>query len=458
MKMKLRTRLTASFAATALICVILIGVLSNLQLEKHFKDYVRQNQEKKNKEIVGLITSKLQREGAWDPQSVQDVGLYAMEQGLILEVRDQTDRLVWGAYAYNQGYCQEMIQTMTYRMKGGEGELIQETFPVVRSGVPMGTVYLSYYGPVYYDDLDLHFIQTLNHIFIGVGLFSLALALGLGFMLSQRISTPITRVIQTAQSIARGTPGVRVKTDSETAEIRQLTESINDLAQTLEQQEALRRRLTGDVAHELRTPLATLQSHMEAMIDGVWEPTSERLSGIHDEITRLTRLVSDLERLARYEGDGLVLDKTRFSLQEFAQQLLMSFEAALAQKGVTLRVDCGETLIWADRDKLSQVLVNLVANALRFTGQGGHITVSAAETPQGTALMVTDTGAGIAPEHLPHIFERFYRADVSRNRSTGGAGIGLTLVKAIAEAHGGTVTVSSVVGEGTGFALYFPKE
>lgn len=461
MKFSLRTKLAASFAATALICVLLIGLMSNIQLEKHFKQYVQQNQATKNQAIVELISTKLLRDGTWDVQSVQDVGLYAMNQGLILQVRDADNRMIWDAYSCNQGMCLEMLQDMSKSMMaqnpGWQGELTKETFAMTRGDDVLGTVEIGYYGPVYYNELDIHFLQTLNHIFVSVGLFSLVLALVFGGILSRMISTPITRVIRTAQSIAKGTYGDRSHETSSTREISELTGTVNDLAETLENQEKLRKRLTGDVAHELRTPLATLQSHVEAMIDGIWEPTTERLTSCHEEITRISRLVSDLEKLAHYESDSLILNKTEFSAGEFLERLLQTFETAFSQKNITPVIQCDGSNFYADRDKLSQVFINLISNALKFTGEGGTIAVSVQGTPQESRIVLSDTGQGISPQDLPHIFERFYRADVSRNRTTGGAGIGLTLVKTIVEAHKGTIEVSSDVNRGTRFTLTLPK-
>lgn len=461
MKYSLRTKLAASFAATALICVLLIGVISNIQLEKHFKQYVLQNQEKKNKEIVGLIAAKLQRDGTWDVQSVQDIGIYAMEQGLIIQVKDANDWMIWDAYDFNMGMCQGMLRDMSTSMMqqnpGWQGELTHKSFPLIRGGEVMGTVDIGYYGPVYYNELDMHFIRTLNNIFISVGAFSLILALLFGAFLSKMISTPITRVMRTAQSIAKGTYGDRSHEVSSTFEISQLTETVNNLAETLENQEKLRKRLTGDVAHELRTPLATLQSHVEAMIDGIWEPTVERLSSCHEEITRITRLVSDLEKLAHYESENLILSKTEFPAQEFVERLMQTFETAFSQNQIIPVIDCDSSTLVADRDKLTQVLVNLISNALKFTPPQGTIAVSVRGTPSETRITVSDTGQGIAAADLPHVFERFYRADVSRNRTTGGAGIGLTLVKTIVEAHKGTIDVSSEMNKGTQFTLILPK-
>jgi two-component system, OmpR family, sensor histidine kinase BaeS len=461
MKFNLRTKLTLSFAATALICVLLIGLLSNMQLEKHFRDYVRQNQEKQNKEIAGLIASKIQPGGQTDAKSIQDLGIFAMEQGLIIQVKDAGGGTIWDAYTYNGGMCRQMIRDMSANMHasypGWNGELIKQTLPLSQGGSQLGTVDIAYYGPYYYNDADTHFIKTLNGIFIAVGLFSLLLALAFGALLSRRISMPISRVIHIAQSIGKGTYGARIHEKFSTTEIDQLSETVNQLAESLESQEKLRRRLTGDVAHELRTPLATLQTHLETMIDGIWEPTTQRLESCHEEILRITRLVSDLEKLARYESDTLQLDRTEFPADEFLARLLRSFETTLALQGVSTTIDSDGCVFFADRDKLSQVVINLIANALKFTPAGGSITFISRQLTAGAQMTVSDTGAGIPPDDLPHVFERFYRSDMSRNRTTGGSGIGLTLVKAIVEAHGGIVTISSEVGKGTAVSFLIPN-
>jgi two-component system sensor histidine kinase BaeS len=158
-----------------------------------------------------------------------------------------------------------------------------------------------------------------------------------------------------------------------------------------------------------------------------------------------------------YESDTLNLDKTEFPAEDFLRRLLQTLETTLDQKKITAVIDADGCLFHADKDKMSQVVLNLVANAIKFTPEDGSIALTARQFPDGTHFTVSDTGAGIPPKDLPHVFERFYRADVSRNRTTGGSGIGLTLVKAIVEAHGGTITVSSEEGKGTTFSLTIPN-
>ncbi len=451
---KLRTKLTAAFAVTAILCVILIGVLSNLQLEYHFKEYVKQNQNQKNYEIIQLMASVHDKETGWNVQTIESIGIFAFKQGLLIQVFDEKNQLIWDAY--NNENIQSASQSMG-DYNSADAPHISQTFPMIKNGEKLGSVTIAYDEPLSYNQLDLHFIRTLNQIFIVVGLLSSILAILFGAYMSKRISLPITKVIQTAQSIAKGTYNDRVHEESNTIEIKQLTETVNQLALTLEKQENLRKRLTGDVAHELRTPLTTIQSHLEAMIDGVWEPSLERLTSCHEEITRITRLVSDLEKLAHFESENMMLHKEALNLEELLHQLTMTFESAFSQKKINAQIFCDHSSLWGDKDKISQVVINVLSNAVKFTPEGGTITLKGQQLPGGVELVISDTGVGISETDLPLIFERFYRADVSRNRMTGGSGIGLSLVKTIVEAHGGTVEVMSQVNRGTTFKFYFPK-
>lgn len=447
----LRTKMTAAFAITAVLCVLLISLFSNMQLEYHFQEYIQQNQVKKNHDLVSLIEDSWRTNGGFAIKNLEAIGIYSLKQGMLIQVI-QNDKVLWNAENY------ESSRGINPQVDRWQGEALQyEVFPVMEDGAEVAIIKIANNGNLYYNELDLHFIQTLNQVFIAVGLVSSALAIGFGAFLSKRISLPITKVIRSAEFIAKGTYNERLLDASNTKEIKALTDAINQLATTLAVQEDLRKRLTGDVAHELRTPLTTIQSHVEAMVDGVWEPTKERLSSCHEEIIRITGLVSDLEKLAHYESEALILDKSHFNGDELIQQVLKNFEVAFTQKQIAVEVSSYSKEIYGDRDKLKQVLINLISNAIKFSQEGGRLTIHQYEVENGTWIEVGDTGTGIEEKDLPFIFERFYRADVSRNRLTGGSGIGLSLVKIIIEAHHGNISVDSQVGVGTIFKIFLPK-
>jgi signal transduction histidine kinase len=211
----------------------------------------------------------------------------------------------------------------------------------------------------------------------------------------------------------------------------------------IEKQEDIRRRLTADVAHELRTPLAALSTNLEAIAEGALEPTPERIQKCYDEIQRLNKLVSDMEKLATAESDVLKLNKQPIDMLGLARDVFTEVT------GVPVMIN-------ADRERLLQVLTNLKSNAEKYSD--GIVSVTVQDIGKFAKVTVTDRGQGIAPEDLPHIFERFYRADKSRNRSTGGAGIGLAIVKTIVEAHGGKVKAESEPGKGSTFTVLMPKK
>lgn len=462
MKYSLRNRLTLSYIVIAMVCVLLISVIANLSLESLFRTYVKVNQEEKNRNIVSLISQQYREGTGWEQKVIQDIGINALENGMIISVADRSGSVIWDATQYNNGMCEQMMTNMTHNMSSRypnwKGELTTADYPVMSGDAKVGSVDIGYYGPFYFNEVDLAFINAVNTVSAGVGLVSLILALIFGYIMSKSISTPVSRVINTAEMIAKGYYDDRSNEISEIKEISQLTVAINNLAESLEKQEKLRKRLTADVAHELRTPLATLQGHIEAMLDGIWEPDAKRLKSVHEEITRLSRLVGDMEKLTKYESENLLLNKSEFDVLELIKSILSNFEKECRDKGLEIELEGEPAKVFADRDKISQVIINLMSNAVKFTGKDGSIRFSVASDKDNAIISVTDTGTGIAPEDQPHIFERFYRADSSRSRLTGGAGIGLTIVKSIVHAHRGSISLESEPGKGTKFTVSLPRK
>ncbi|HWQ58003.1 MAG TPA: ATP-binding protein [Clostridia bacterium] len=461
--MNLKSKLTIAFLTVALFSLALVGVLANFIFGRQFERYAVGRLNRTIEQAVDQISLIYTRSSnAWDAMSLEEAGMHMLSEGLILRVTDAQGDVVWDAQEHNNGMCLNILENMAENMRaydsGFQGGYEETQRPVTVGEQNAGTIAIGYYGPYFYSDADLQLLAGFNRLLLAATGVSMLACLLLGAYLARLLSRPIADAIRATARIAAGDYAGRVPAHSNTREIVALTSSINSLAGSLEEQSRLRKRLTADVAHELRTPLATLQSHVEAMIDGVWEADAARLSSCREEILRLGKLVNELGELSRYDGERLALNAERFDLSALARRIVTTFEGALREKGVSCALGGGEVLVYADRDKIGQVVVNLLANALKFTPEGGRIDVETDETDNEAILTVRDTGVGIPEKDLPHIFERFYRADASRSRETGGSGIGLTIAQAIVRAHGGSIAVTSAPGEGSTFTVRLPKQ
>jgi two-component system sensor histidine kinase BaeS len=261
---------------------------------------------------------------------------------------------------------------------------------------------------------------------------------------ARRIGAPLRLMSAATRRIAAGRYEERVLTGTDD-ELGDLSESFNAMAETLQATEQRRLDLISDVSHELRTPLSTIEGYMEGLIDGVVEPSEETWALVHAEAERLRRLVDDLQQLSRAETGRVALREESVSPQDTIQQAAGSLAPLFDAKGLILETEVPEGLppVLADPDRLTQVLTSLLSNALRHTPAGGRVTAEADPRKGRVLFRVSDTGEGIAPDHLPHVFERFYRADRSRSREGGGAGLGLAISKALVEAMGGEIWAES---------------
>jgi len=290
-----------------------------------------------------------------------------------------------------------------------------------------------------------------------------AAAIAVGLFITRQIVAPIRALSQASRRISAGSYTERVdlagENQSDMDELGQLAQDFNRMAENLEHTEALRRQLIGDVSHELRTPLTAIKGSMEALIDGVLPAEPETFEQIYQEADRLQRLVNDLQELSRVESGAFKLDPQPLLLADLLKTVTIRLDRQYAEKGVRLEIDIPSDLpgVMADADRLSQVLFNLVGNALQYTPAGGQVAVAARRQGSEVQVSVQDTGIGIAAEHLQHVFDRFYRADSSRSRVSGGSGIGLTIAKHLVEAHGGRIWAESLgQGKGSTFAFTLP--
>jgi signal transduction histidine kinase len=287
------------------------------------------------------------------------------------------------------------------------------------------------------------------------GFAALAAAVVVSLFVSRRIVEPLLTLSTVSRRLAHGFYRERTTITSDD-EIAQLSQSVNQLADALEQTERRRLALLADVTHELRTPLATIGGYMEGLLDDVVKPNAQTFSLILHETNRLQRLIEDLELLSRVEAGQLPVVPRRTDLRQRVEEVAAQFEPLFASNQVALMLEVGEylPLVWADPDRVDQMLINILANAYRYTPAGGTVHVRASDLGQMALIAVRDSGIGISAEHLPHVFERFYRVDKSRARQSGGSGIGLAIVRHLVYAQGGEIWADSE-GEGKGATFSF---
>jgi signal transduction histidine kinase len=298
-------------------------------------------------------------------------------------------------------------------------------------------------------------VRAVDQRLLIAALLSAAVAVVLALAVSRRILAPVEAVTEAARRMAAGDREHRVAVTGRD-EVGELAAAFNAMADAVGRSEAARRGLVADVAHELRTPLTNLRCHLEAVQDGLQSPDAATLASLHEETVLLARLVDDLQELSLAEAGQLALHPVELDVAAVVEAAVEAMRPAAEAKGVALRADVPPCRAHADETRTAQVLRNLLSNAITHTAAGGSVTVSAAASTDVVAVEVADTGDGIPAEHLPHVFDRFHRVDPSRARATGGAGLGLAIVRQLVEAQGGTVSVRSEPGRGAAFRFTLP--
>ncbi len=460
-RLHLRTTMSLVFALLVAITVCLVSILSSIFISRQFEEYVKLNQKEQADDLAESIGSHYDELGGrFNIDYVHGMGMYALRDGFIIRLYDKDGKLLWDAENHDMALCHEVMDNITRRMQENRpdlnGEFVTYSYDLETGEKQKGKMEISYYTPYYMDENDFQFIHALNRILSLAGGVSLLVAALLGVLFAKRITRPISGVISATKNISEGDYGVRVDTNLKERETYELADAVNHMAASLEEQEYLRKQLTGDIAHELRTPVTNISSYMEMMIDDVMEPTHERLKSCYDELSRLYGLIKDLERLESAESDRIDLDKEDVELLNLSGMILQGFETGIHEKNIDARVSGEEVHICADKGRISQVIANLLSNALKYTDENGKITISVKRQENNAVLTVEDTGIGISKEEQERVFERFYRTDKSRTRKTGGAGIGLSITKAIVQAHGGTIHCESEPGTGSRFIVTLP--
>ncbi len=306
-------------------------------------------------------------------------------------------------------------------------------------------------------DNDVDFLKEINKVITSIGIVMVLITIFIAILISNNISKPVEVVSNMANLIGDGDYDNKIDYDSNIVEIDVLIKSINNLSAKLEEQENLRKRLTTDISHELRTPLTSIQTHLEAMIDGIWEPDTERLNSVNEEVIRLTNLVNQLQNLAKFDSEKSKLNLAKVNVKNLIMNVVYNNQGKALEKNINIECDLESIDSYLDKDKISQVIVNLLSNAIRYTNNGGKIFISSYKENNNLKIQFKDNGIGMPKENIKYIFERFYRVDESRSKNTGGIGVGLTIVKSIIDLHQGTIEVRSELNKGSEFIVILPN-
>ncbi|MFC1961858.1 ATP-binding protein [Chloroflexota bacterium] len=447
--------------ALLLIVVVSVGLmafLTNLSTTREFQQYVSLGNMMYTQSLADSLRDLYVKEQGWNniQETLQSLPLSTSERIL---VTDRSGIIV----ADTAG---DWLGRKSVEVDLGNGT------PVTASGQTVGSLYLLTYGSTgmgrghmggrtpttpLITTAEGDFLAQVNDSLWKVGLIAAAIALVIGLILTRQITRPIRALSSGARHLTKGELSYRVDVKSRD-EIGELADSFNIMASSLEKGEQSRRHLTADIAHELRTPLTVIEGTVDGIIDGVFPPDTEHLRTIKEETSLLTHLISDLRDLSLAESGQLKLNLAPTHLSELLRRVVSNYEANALEKNIGIKLEeATETPeIRADPVRMEQVITNLLTNAIRHTPSGGNVTVMVKKDEGELTISVADTGEGITPEDLPHVFERFYRSGDSRSRTEGGTGLGLAIAKQMVEAHGGKVQVESKIGTGSIFRILLP--
>lgn len=450
---KLSRKILVAMVTLAVSGILLTALVTNLSLRWNFNRYLRSVQEEQNRLIVDTLAELYGEATSWMAVRRSTVHL-GSTTGTQIRVYDNDGRLIVDSLA---GMTQGMHGRRWQREQEVRGETYQ--YPLHVNEAAVGIVEITHLGRQGLLSAEaIVFHRTVQQSALATGLAAALAAVLAGSMLSRRLTGGLGKLMTASETWGHGKFDARVKVDGDD-ELALLGHTMNRMASRLDEQSRLRKKLTGDISHELRTPLTTIQSYLEAFLDDVMEPNEQNVQAVLEETHRLAGLVNDLQELANNECRSRDVTLSTIELNTFAAAEAERARALLAQKKITLDVRLAQEPlhVLGDEVLLGRVLGNLLVNAFKYTPEGGNVAVTVFAGEDGAGLAVADTGIGIEREHLPYIFERFYRVDPSRTRATGGSGIGLAIVKELVEAMNGLVEVESEPGKGSVFRVILQK-
>ena len=451
----IRRRLSILFVICSIAAILLVTLFVNFTITDRFNNYMSDNQNKRYERIVSYFEEIYKREGKWTENSGIELMHEAYMGNYCLTLLDNNEKSIWGMDP-NNIKNNLYLNTMPINDRG---IYKSNRFEIKVNDNLVGYVDIGQYSSILLSEEDMNFKKSINESIIASGAITLIIFIWISLYFSKQFSMPIKDVVNMSVNLSKGNFDTKSSIISNIEELERLRESINMLAEKLKYQDTLRRRLVSDISHEIRAPLNVLQNNLEAMIDGLFPITKDRLNYLNEEVIRFGKLLNNLNTLKEFESESIKFNFETISLDKLIIDICKDFDIAAENKNIKLsyNIEPNENYsINADKDKLKQVFINVISNAIKFTEKDGDIITNLYVENKKIVVEIIDHGIGIKKEDLPFIFERFYRGDKSRHQ-TEGNGIGLAIVKNILDIHNAKVDIGSAEGKGTVFKIYFYK-
>lgn len=461
--MKLQTKLIIAFASIVIVLAILQSFFFQQRVGNDFEDYISKNDSERIALWQELLTEYYIYYGSFD--GVQEFLNFSM-----VDIRSKK------GYMGGRNYLLPMTDNLDIMVVNSEGIVIADSNQffigkkgenisgvhedIIVEGEKVGELIAFREKTIGLQTIEEQFIESMNVSIIVSAIISVFIAVIFGLFMSNKITKPLEKLMIGIRHLSKGDTSYRVEVDTKD-EFNQLAIAFNDMSLQIKQNEDVRRTLVADVAHELRTPLSILSGRLESIQEGAIEPTQEVIVQLNDEVYRLTRLVSDLQQLSLAEAGKLQLNKVDVNINEMVRKVIYHFSWLAEEKNIEIKFYTNiDFEISIDPDRITQVIINILGNSLRHTPENGTIEIDLLKSQSNNEVIIKikDSGTGIDKEHLPYIFDRFYRTDTSRSRDQGGTGLGLSIAKGFVEAHRGNIVVESENGKGTAFIITIPIE
>lgn len=447
---KINQQLSRNFIFVTMLSIAFITIIANFSITFLFSNYIKEVRNRDDIKVIRYVEKTYEDYYGFSSQGLMSILHYTFSEVVTVRLRDMQDNIIWNSSTDN------MISDLGGE-KVNESRLSFQNYPMNYNGKQIGSIDIGRLKSIISSFEDQQFIFTINTVFAIAFMFSVILAKLSSSRVSKNFLEPIYQIINNTELMKEGKYKGLKDAKTNTYELQELSDSIKELSERLSYQESLRKRMTSDMAHEIRTPLSTLQSHIEAFMDKIWVPDTEKLTIVYEEIIRLTKLINELTDLSIIESDEINVNLEEINLSTLMNKIVDSFEPMILNKNITLNKNISDSIaIIGDKEHFNRIFSNIISNAYKYTNENGKISVILKQSFNKVTVIVEDTGIGIPKEDIKLVFERFYRSDLSRNRGTGGTGIGLTITKSLVEANNGKISIQSEVGKGTKVICDFP--